>query len=187
MSFDAFRELSDFLLRLTVLTGSGGLRLLYLKGGPRDNAVLEGWTGPSLLPLNDGRLLRFSMSLYLAPHEGGTRLKVEKSVYQYQLDQDGERWIFRYDYLRHATEPHPAAHLQIRGALIEGTVAPVRETLDRVHFPTGRVSLEAVIRLLVEQFGVRTNEESEIWRPVLAESERVFEEIAHRPLSGPST
>ena len=126
------------------------------------------------------------MSLFLAPHEGRTRLKVEKSVMQYQLDEDGEHWIFRYDYLRQPTEPHPAAHLQIAGTLIEGTVVPVRETLARVHFPTGRVSLEAVIRLLVEQFGVRTNTDPDVWRPVLVESEKEFEEIAHRPLAGPA-
>ena len=125
------------------------------------------------------------MSLYLAPHEDRTRLKVEKSVYQYQLDEDGERWIFRYDYLRHATEPHPAAHLQIRGALTETSAAPVRGTLERVHFPTGRVSLEAVIRLLVEQFGVRTNEDPSIWRPVLATSEEEFLKVAHQAIAGP--
>jgi hypothetical protein len=149
--------------------------------------VLTDLSGDSLLALNDDRFLRLSMSLFLAPHERGTRLKVEKSVMQYQLDPDGDRWIFRYDYLRHATEPHPGAHLQIAGSLNEATVVPVRKTLNHVHFPTGRVSLEAVIRLLVEQFGVRTNCEPETWRPVLAESEKVFEEIAHRPQSGPSS
>jgi hypothetical protein len=184
-SFEAFRELADLLVRLTVLADHGGIRLLYLQGAARSKAVIEGWTGASLLPLNDGRFLRFSMSLFLAPHERTTRLKVETSVMQYQVDEDGDRWIFRYDYLRHAAEPHPGAHLQIAGALTETSAVPVRKTLSHVHFPTGRVSLEAVIRLLVEQFGVATNEAPAIWQPVLAETERLFEEHAHRPLSGP--
>jgi len=138
-----------------------------------------------LVYLNDGRFLRFAMSLYLEPYGRETRLKVEKSVIQYQIDEDGDRWIFRYDYLRHATEPHPGAHLQIRGALSESSVVPLRETLERVHFPTGRVSLEAIIRLLVEQFGLRTNEDPALWRPVLAASQEEFLRIAHQSVSGP--
>ena len=96
------------------------------------------------------------MSLFLEGREDNTRLKVEKSVYQYQLDPDGEHWIVRYDYLRYPEEPHPGAHVQIRGSLTETAVTPVRGTLERIHFPTGRVSIEAVIRMLVEQLMGRT-------------------------------
>lgn len=46
--------------------------------------------------------------------------------------------------------------------------------------------LEGVIRLLVEEFGVPCNQPPAIWRPVLAEAERAFLEIAHQPLSGPA-
>ena len=174
------------MLRLTVLAAPGGLRLVRLQGGPQNAAVLlEGWTGESLVPLNDGRFLRLAMSLFLAPYERGTRLKVETSVLQYQLDEGGDHWIFRYDYLRHAAEPHPGAHLQVRGALAEAGVVAVRGTLERVHFPTGRVALDAVIRLLVEQFGGPTSEDPAVWRPVLAASEEEFLRIAHRDVSGP--
>ena len=59
--------------------------------------------------------------------------------------------------------------------------------LDRSPFPnpTQRISLEAVIRLLIEQFGVPANQPPDIWRPMLTESEAAFLEIAHRSLSGP--
>ncbi len=46
--------------------------------------------------------------------------------------------------------------------------------------------LEGVIRLLVEEFGVQCNQPASVWRPVLAETERSFLEIAHVPLSGPA-
>ncbi|MGH7390441.1 MAG: hypothetical protein ACREM3_13430 [Candidatus Rokuibacteriota bacterium] len=140
----------------------------------------------SLVPLNDGRYLRVSVSLFLEPYEGRTRLKVEKSVYQYQLDEEGDQWVVRYDYLRTPSDPHPGMHVQIRGRLHEAEVLPSDATLERVHFPTGRVSIEAVIRMLVEQFRVPPNEEPRIWRPVLAESERAFQQIAHRDISGPA-
>jgi len=58
--------------------------------------------------------------------------------------------------------------------------------LERVHFPTGRFSIEGIVRLLAEEFDVPTNRDAAIWRPVLAASEREFLEIAHLPLSGPS-
>lgn len=109
------------------------------------------------------------LKLYLE----GSRLKVKTSSFQYQLDPEGEKWVFRYDYLREPPEPHPAAHLQIRGGLIEACLPDAR-ALERVHFPTHRVSLEAVIRLLVEEFAVPTSEPRHVWRPVLAESESAF-------------
>ncbi len=186
-AFPAFRELTHLLLRLTVMVEpDGGLRLVF---GPRgkDRAVLEGWIESALVPLNDGRLLRFSVVLYLEEYEGRTRLKVEKSLYQYQVDERGDRWVVRYDYLRYPAEPHPGMHVQIRGALTEDGVLASQETLERIHFPTGRVALEAVIRMLVEQFHVPVNTPPEVWRPILAESEKSFHQIAHRSVSGPTT
>ena len=77
------------------------------------------------------------------------------------------------------TEPYPACHLQLRGTLIE------TGDVERVHFPTHRVSLEAVVRLLIEEFNVPTRTPAEFWRPLLAESEAIFLDIAHQSLSGP--
>ncbi len=184
-SFDAFRELVSLLLNLTILKQpEGGVRLNYGPRG-RDRAVLEGWVPDDLVPLTDGRYLRLSVTLHLVPTGQGRRLKVEKSLYQYQADQAGEQWVFRYDYVRTPPAPHPAAHLQVRGALTENCLPP-DTPLERVHFPTHRVSLEAVIRLLADQFAVRCNEGDDVWRPVLDESERLFLEIAHPPLAGPA-
>lgn len=182
-SFQAFRDLADRLLRLTVLDDSGATRLSV---GPRPNTlVLGGWNGPDdPLPLNDGRYLRLTVGLYLEQTPDGPRLKVEQSSYQYQEDRQGDRWIFRYDFLRNPPAPHPADHFQVRGALMEDCL-PEGVTLERVHFPTARISLEAVIRLLIDQFQIRANTGPEMWRPVLAESERAFYGIAHRSLSGP--
>ena len=182
-SFEAFRALTSLLLSLTILDPAGAVTL---GSGPRpDVRVLGGWGGPEdPLPLTNGNYLRFSVTLFLAETREGTRLKVEESSYQYQLDTEGERWVFRYDYLRHPRHPHPASHFQIRGNLVEDCL-PWRIPLERIHFPDSRVPLEAVIRLLVEQFGVPARQPPEIWRPVLSESERPFLNIAHRPLSGP--
>ncbi len=185
-SFAAFRELASLLLRLTILAPGGAMRLIR---GPQwpDNAALGGWGGPEdPLPLTDERYLRLSIALYLADTPEGRRVKVRDSSYQYQADRDAERWIFRYDYLRHPPAHHPAAHVQVRGALAEADCLPPGMPLGRIHFPTHRVALEAVIRLLAEQFQVPCHEAGAVWRPVLAESERLFLGIAHPPLAGPA-
>lgn len=183
-AFQAFCDLASLLLHQTVLTPAGGVRLAY--GTPRgDEPVLGGWNGPDdPLPLMDGRYLRVMVILFFEDTPEGRRAKVKASSFQYQLDREGDRWVFRYDYLREPPAPHPAMHLQIRGALTEQCL-PDDVPLERLHFPTQRISLEAVIRLLIEQFGVPSNQPPEIWRPILAESEAAFLEIAHRPLSGP--
>jgi hypothetical protein len=176
------------LLALTVMNETtGGVQLLKAQEG-EDRYVLTGWNGDPI-PLNDRRYLRLAISLYLgdSPEKNLSNvLKVRKASFQYQADEPGDEWIFRYDYLREQQEgPHPQAHLQIRGTLTEDGVLAPHRPLERVHFPTGRFSLEAAVRLLAEQFGVTCNAESEVWRAALAESERQFLEIAHQPLSGP--
>jgi hypothetical protein len=180
-SFWAFRDLATKLLHLTVVSATAYPRLT--RGlAKQDEFILGGRDGPTdPLPLNDGRLLRVSVSLYREEDESGSRIKVRTSSFQYQKDPEGKRWIFRYDYIRRPPEPQPAAHVQIRGKLSERCL-PRNKPLHRVHFPTMRVSLEAVIRLLVDEFNVRCNEPQTVWRPALQQTEREFLEIAHRPL-----
>ena len=111
-------------------------------------------------------------------------MKVRESSFQYQEDRNGERWIFRYDYLRRPPEGIPGAHVQIRGSLLENCL-PSGTPLERIHFPTMRVSLEAVIRLLAKEFGVRCNEDDAVWKPALDETERAFFDIQHLPVVSP--
>jgi hypothetical protein len=118
----------------------------------------------------------------------GSRLKTRASVYQYQRDQDpeSERWVFRYEYLREPRDEHPTAHLHVKGTLDEPTCLPPRTPLERIHFVTHRVSIEAVIRVLIEQFSIDAPIDAAVWRSALATSEKEFLDHAHRPESGPS-
>lgn len=133
-----------------------------------------------------GEVYKLVIEPYVDPL-AGQRLKVEKSVFQYQVDQPGDRWITRYEYIRTPADRHPGMHLHVRGELLEPDVLPRSRPLERIHFPTDRVSCEAVIRLLVDQFNVPTREEATIWRPVFALTEEAFTRIAHRSPSGPRT
>src|SRR5712691_3711711 len=153
-SFRAFRDLMQLLLGITVLADGQYVRVVQ-QAGRQQVGALGGPTGPTCpVRLRNGRWLRVAVDLYLQPHEGGTRLKVRKSSFQYQGGEGGQQEVFRFDYLREPGDApdHPTAHLNVHGTLDVADVLPAGRTLARVHFPTNRISLEAVIRLLTHDF-----------------------------------
>lgn len=78
-------------------------------------------------------------------------------------------------------------HLQLNASLKVPNVLNDYTPLKKIHFPTSRISLEAVIRLLAEEFRVPCADEPNIWRPMLTESESLFKGIAHEAPSGPAS
>jgi hypothetical protein len=158
-SFSDYKELVSLLFRTTVMATGGGFQL-NAGPGQEPRRVISPLGGPtSPLPLNDGDRLRLSISLFLGATEkapGIEGLKVAKEAFQYQLD-DPQRWIFRYEYERDRSDSdeHPPAHLHLRASLETDTNEALAKPFERVHFPTGRVSIPAIIRLLIEQFGVQ--------------------------------
>lgn len=179
---DGFRELANLLLRSTVAADTGWLQLqwaeahnnLWVLGGP------DGPTDP--IELRDARYLRVAMTLYLDPESN--RLKVKQSSFQYELPGNNDEWLFRYDYLRElGSSPYPTSHLNVNGHFPEFAGDSI--SLPKIHFPVMRPTLEGVIRLLADGFGVGCAEPVEVWRPMVAASEEAFYEIAHTPLSGP--
>jgi len=183
-SFIAFRDLAQLLLGLTVLADHEFVQLGREAPGP-DRAPRRVLGGPGGYPtrpvrLRNGRWLRVSVALWLAETAHGPRLKVSESSYQYQDDREGEREIVRYDYLRQPNRNEPASHINIYGTLTVPGVLPPGQLLSRVHLPAGRVPLEAVLRMLVDDLKVPPATDEGVWRPVLAASEEMFLEIAHR-------
>jgi hypothetical protein len=183
-----WRDLANLLLHVTVADASANLRLTL----PNDKlaedhrAVLHGF-GERALLLRDGRFLRVFQVLSIEATDQGPRVKVQSSSYQYQTDKAGTDWLFRFDYERNPRNQYPGAHLQINAEPCAAGWLPSKKRLGRVHFPTRRTSLEAVLRLLIEDFGVRASRRENVWRAVLAASEGAFHEIAHPPSPGPSS
>jgi hypothetical protein len=183
-AFKAFAELVSLLLHLTILENGPAVRLA--RGPERTRAAVQNAAGPGApLLLRDGRYLKLDISLEIDSASG--RLKVRQSRYQYQIDDAGREWAFRYDYLRYPGQQyaHPPSHLQVNGRLLADPPI-ITDSLKNVHFAIGRVPLEAVIRTLAVQFEIPCRRAAEIWMPVLTESEQLFLGIAHRPTSGPS-
>ena len=138
------------------------------------------------LRLTNENFLRLNLSL---EQHRDRHPAVLTSSYQYQTDGSDDPqhndWVFRYDFIRFPEDHHPPAHLHVNGNLNVGGVLDVKQPLERVHFATGRVSLEAVLRVLTEQFHVQSVQPAPVWRAVLDLSERGFQEIMHSPPSGP--
>jgi hypothetical protein len=179
----AFCDFVALILGRTILDPTSAIVLQY---GPRGrDSVIIGGRSNQPLRLQNGYFLRVTVSLFY--DRATTWWKVTESSFQYQADETHDRrWIFRYDYARNPDDPYPAAHLHVRGASPEPYRDDGSTALDRLHFPTGRICIEAVIRLLVESFGVPCPD-WENWRRVLGESERSFLEMAHRPSFGPTS
>lgn len=183
-SYNAFKELVSLLLHQTVLKQNEVIRF---SESPVPGRFLIGGSKESVTPLelNDGHYLR--LSIVFRADAQMRRLTVLETSYQYQPNRDKDHhWMFRYDYLKYPLpqDPHSSSHLQINAKLPQSPLG--HHDLHKIHFPVGRMSLEAVIRLLAEEFHVPCNTPTKIWWPILAESERLFHEVAHTPLSGPS-
>lgn len=177
----------QLLLQLTVMDHPHDFVQLGRERPGPDRAprrVLGGRGGLPTRPvrLHNGRYLRVSVALWLADTPDGRRLKVSDSSYQYQADEQGDQEIFRFDYLRQPHRLEPAAHLNLYGDLSVPGVLPPGKPHSRVHYPTGRVPIEAVIRLLADDYAVPCATDESVWRPVLAASEAAFRQVAHVPV-----
>ncbi len=103
-------------------------------------------------------------------------------AYTYQETEHEDSWIFRYEYQRepHAGYPYPLAHVHVNGSPA-GYEGP--KPFPDLHLPTGRVTIEAVVRHLIEEHDVPTN--SSNWPTELQETEDAFREIQWRRLLDP--
>ena len=133
-SFDSFAALAALLLSLTVAVDDDSVRIWRFEGR-RDRAFLaplSGATNP--LRFRDGRFLKITVNLAMVDTEHGRRVKVPDCSFQYQSDEAGEDWVFRYDYKHDPTNHHPPAHLHVHGNL-HADVLLGSKTLEQIRFP----------------------------------------------------
>jgi hypothetical protein len=73
-------------------------------------------------------------------------VEVVRATYIYWLDDDD--WVFRYEFDAMASDAKPRSHIHVnaKSARTPG--------LERVHFPSGRLSIEHIIFHLAEEHGV---------------------------------
>ncbi|MGH3088110.1 MAG: hypothetical protein ACRDSJ_12420 [Rubrobacteraceae bacterium] len=105
--------------------------------------------------------------------------KIRTTAYYHTLEDESRREIIAYHW--HPEQPGPIdfPHLHL-GAGIGAEMGEVY----KAHIPTGRVSLEDVIRLAIRDFGVEPQRDD--WREILDETQATFEEWHSRRGSGPN-
>lgn len=91
--------------------------------------------------------------------------EIHTTGYAYHLYDGTGRELLAYHWHPRGAGARPEPHLHVR-AMIGHTA------LARLHLPTGRVSLEAFVRLLITEFGVAPLEEG--WQRILDTAERTF-------------
>jgi len=181
-AFRHFRELVSELLCVTIAHREASVWMPKPKAGRPTRSDLFGGHGPgdSLVRLNNDAYLRLIVSLFLE-HDGTDRyLRASMCTYQHQFDPAGDERVFRYEYRRDcdAGDNRPMGHLHVRGDLRTDCL-PAKGTLERVHFACGRPTIEGVIAVLADEFGVPTHAPESVWRPLLRETEQAFLRVAH--------
>jgi hypothetical protein len=89
--------------------------------------------------------------------------KVKTEGYTYRLDDEDGRELLAYHW--HPWTPPTFPHLHLKRAT-------TRPELQKAHIPTGRVSIEHVVRHLISDWSVPPRRED--WESVLDENERLF-------------
>jgi hypothetical protein len=109
--------------------------------------------------------------------------RVSTKAYEYRILDSQSEELMVYHWQPNSIGGGPRfPHLHISAALSVQTSFSPRQAfaLDRRHIPTGRVSLEAVIRLLIADFGIAYRHRN--WMARLNRTEEVFRrEMTQRP------
>jgi hypothetical protein len=91
--------------------------------------------------------------------------KVRTTAYMYSVEDDNGHEVFGYHWHPESRIKYPHLHLE-HGAHLG------LADLHRAHFPTGRVSVEEFLRLVIEAFRVEPRRED--WRAVIQRSQDIF-------------
>lgn len=104
--------------------------------------------------------------------DGPYRVHTREYWYQFSLEDDRE--LFAFHWTPDTTDPrqrrHPHLHVGAALLLPESPIFP--GALNKRHIPTGRVSIESIVRFAIEELGVEPLIET--WRDVLDRGEQQF-------------
>jgi hypothetical protein len=124
------------------------------------------------MALNDGRFLHLLFDCRIDQND--KRLSIRSSKIAYQLDVQGHQQLFRFDYEKEISNQYPSSHVHVYGKWEVPEIEKERP-LSKVHIPVLRSSIEASIRLIVEEFGTTTNEpDALVWQEILDTTEFAF-------------
>ena len=146
---------------LTVFTGTP-LHFQSVIQPDHPHVLVLGFGSPVKLKTVNGVDIRLTLSMgfkVVAVSDELGQWKVHTISYNYQIS-NGNSEILSYHW-------HPDAHPQIWFPHLH-----MKGKHSKTHLPTGRVSIEEVIRLLIAEFGVKAKGD---WEHILLKAQRTFE------------
>ena len=149
--------------------------LLTVRGGYHPSGTPHALTlgnSPAILGRDRQFALKVIQHYRIIEHEGVRGpWKVRTVAYYYTVEEAGESGREMFAYHWHPSErtaiTFPHFHLY-QGA------GPMRDDVRKAHFPTGRVSFEDVLRLVITQFGVLPLRDD--WAAILDQTQTAFED-----------
>lgn len=156
------RNFGNYLSDLLTKTIAPNYPLRCIISGVKDEAFLEFRAGKALV--GNGCSLRISHVIAPNPDEPEAKVTTVRYSYSYALGPDPDRdWLLRYEYrpdlVGDPSHPYALAHVHLRAESQPYTsyMAPhENKPLGDIHFPTGRISIEEFVRLLIVEFHIPT-------------------------------
>ena len=129
-------------------------RLVSLKGPAPSLRVIACFQDGAFKSIEFGPAahLFFHQLVEVIERPGGQQVQVQSYTYIFGLSPDREdqsAWLFRYEYERAGNPDKPHAHLHVNGTHGTGQF-----DYDKLHFPTGRISVEQVFAHVVLEHDV---------------------------------
>ena len=131
-------------------------------------------SSPSPAPLGHDRRLALDMIQHFrvieAPVPHGP-YRVQTVAYYYTVIEIDGPWreVFAYHWHPQGRSAITFPHFH----LYQGS-GTIRDEVRKAHFPTGRIALEEVLRLVIQEFGVRPLRED--WDAILNRTQAAFED-----------
>ena len=118
------------------------------------------------------------LSFYQNVRVRGKYIVVIDCAYRYTKSQEGDDcdYLFRYEYsLNPPRKEIPHSHLHIKACWDNGC------SIEKIHFPTSRISIEQVLAHLIIEHNVKPLRDD--WFKVLAKSHNAFvQKLQDKPL-----
>jgi len=106
--------------------------------------------------------------------EGPHRVHTREYWYQFSLEDDRELFAFHWTPKTTDARQRRYPHLHVGSPLLAAEPPILPGQLHKLHLPTGRVSVESIVRFAIEELGVTPLIES--WRDVLDVGQRQFDQ-----------
>lgn len=145
---------------------------------------------PLVLNNNDSVLLRGEADVFFS---AGQRFRIveDKEIehgpyrvhtveYWYQIDCPEDSQVLTYHWKPESdtTSLEQAPHLHIGSSVVANDAPLMRKTFSKLHIPTGRVSIESIVRFLIIEIKVHPSVIE--WETVLDEGQRLFDTFRRR-------